>query len=172
MFDRSLFKRYEELVRKIDLFCADLSNKFGSRLQCRPGCALCCGRDIEVLPVEFHFVRSRPDLSDAALQRGPGFQRQDTCAFLQRNRCTVYPLRPVICRTHGLPLLVRSAAGEQRDCCPLNAAPLGLDTLARSELLDLETLNTLLSAVNLLFCRQTGLEPDQKLRLSGLFDRQ
>jgi hypothetical protein len=91
--------------------------------------------------------------------------------FLHQDRCAVYTHRPVICRTHGLPLLVRSADGEQRDCCPLNAAPLGLATLARADLIDLDKLNTLLGAVNLLFCRQAGIDPGQKLPLSRLADR-
>ncbi len=171
MFDQSLFKRYEELVHKIDLFIRERTDRFGSRLQCRPGCALCCKCDIEVLPVEFYFLRSRPSLSAAVKQHVSGAQEQIACSFLKQDYCAIYCDRPVICRTHGLPLLIRAAKGTKRNCCPLNAAPLDLAKLARSDLLDLETLNTLLSAVNLLFCKQTGLDPDQKLRLSGLFGR-
>jgi uncharacterized protein len=171
MFDQALFQRYEELVRKIDLFCTHLQNGFGPRLQCRPGCALCCGRDIEVLPVEFYYLRSCQAVAHAAGQSGSSFREPGGCMFLHQDRCAIYPHRPVICRTHGLPLLVRSADGELRDCCPLNAGPLGLGTLAHADLIDLEKLNTLLSAVNLLFCRQAGLAPDQKLPLSHLFDR-
>jgi len=144
MADQSLFARYEELLRKVDLFCEEKLKKFGLRLQCRPGCALCCAQDIEVLLVEFHFLRG--------------------------GLCAVYPARPVICRTHGPPLPVNFDEKEQRDCCPLNAPSLGLDILGRSGLLNFEVLNTLLGAVNLLFCRQAGIEPDRKHRLSSLLN--
>jgi hypothetical protein len=143
MFDQALFQRYEDLVRKIDLFCADLLTGFGPRLQCRPGCALCCGRDIEVLPVEFYYLRSCPAVAHAAGQSGSGSREPGGCTFDK----------------------------EHRDCCPLNAGSLGLGTLARADLIDLERLNTLLSAVNLLFCRQAGIDPGQKLPLSRLADR-
>lgn len=171
MSDQPLFQSYEGFLHKIDLFCADIVHRLGSRLQCRAGCALCCGRDIDVLPVEFHFLHSRPIVSGAVKQLGSVSLRGGNCSFLHQDRCAIYPHRPVICRTHGLPLLVRCPEGEQRDCCPLHAGPLGLGTLARSDLIDLETLNTLLSAVNLLFCKQAGLDPAQKLPLSCLFDR-
>jgi len=171
MFDQAIFKRYEELIRKTDLFCADLVQKFDNRLQCRPGCALCCSRDIDVLPVEFYFLRSCAAVSDAVKLPGNSSRQQDACSFLRRNHCAVYACRPIICRTHGLPLLIRSEEGEQRDCCPLNAETLGLDTLACTDLIDLETLNTLLSAVNLLFCKQAGIDPAQKLPLSHLLEK-
>jgi uncharacterized protein len=172
MFDPSLFKRYEKLVGKIDVFCAELTRTFGPRLQCREGCALCCDRDIVVLPVEFYFLRSCPAITDAARSAGSNSRKPAGCTFLHQDCCTVYPYRPVICRTHGLPLLVRSAEGEQRDCCPLNAETLCLDELKRPDMLDLEVLNTLLSAVNLLFCKQTGLNPAQKRPLACLLDRE
>jgi len=164
--DRSLFKHYEALQRKIDRYCDQARQKFGPRLQCRAGCALCCAQDIAVLPVEFHFLRAHPAITEATKQLGT--RTSQGCVFLHEDRCTIYQARPVICRTHGLPLLVRSGGTQQRDCCPLNTRSLVLESLERSDLLDLETLNTMLGAVNLLFCRQTGREREQKHRLSSL----
>lgn len=55
--------------------------------------------------------------------------------------CIVYQARPLICRSHGLTILIDG----KLDCCPLNyttaAAPL-------THVLDLEKLNTVLVSIN------------------------
>jgi hypothetical protein len=58
------------------------------------------------------------------------------CAFLgDAGECRIYPDRPYVCRTQGLPLrwLEEGPGGEiveHRDVCPLNEAGEPLETLA------------------------------------------
>lgn len=80
----------------------------------------------------------------------------------------MYDRRPVICRTHGLPLLIRGEGEERRDCCPKNFVGHSLGDLPGSDLLDLERLNTILVAVNMVFASHVGVEAGLRLPLSLL----
>jgi hypothetical protein len=57
------------------------------------------------------------------------------CAFLgDAKECRIYPDRPYVCRTQGLPLRWLDDDGvERRDICPLNEAGEPLETLASDE---------------------------------------
>jgi uncharacterized protein len=84
------------------------------------------------------------------------------CPLLEAGACLLYPARPVICRTHGLPIL----ASEGRvDFCPRNFG--GLATLPGDAVLDLERLNAALAAVNALFVTEYfSAHPPDKDRLT------
>jgi hypothetical protein len=74
---------------------------------------------------------------------------EEPCAFLDvAGRCRIYPVRPVICRSHGLPLAIPDENGGSRgDCCPLNFRD-GMDELSNADFLSLETVNTVLATLN------------------------
>lgn len=73
----------------------------------------------------------------------------DTCPLLKDGICLLYPARPLICRTHGLPLLTRHGGKSSVDFCPENFR--GIATLPGSAVLDLDRLNETLTAINALF---------------------
>ncbi|KIG13356.1 hypothetical protein DB30_08123 [Enhygromyxa salina] len=98
---------------------------------CRAGCDRCCGQRFSVFEVEAGPIRAA--LADLATNDPPLRQRiraqgQDpkstSCALLVDGRCSVYEQRPLICRSHGLPVAVpdpERADGPLRvDHCPLN----------------------------------------------------
>ena len=120
-------ERYFELRERITKRTQDLSQRYSSHLRCRRGCSFCC-EEITVLPLEIEAVRlwlarndtSPPgscDRSDAGTVRSidrsaaglfPATGTATRCALLGGDgACTVYAGRPVICRTHGLPLAYR-----------------------------------------------------------------
>lgn len=72
------------------------------------------------------------------------------CPLLEDDRCTIYDDRPIICRSHGLPIQYIDESGDkQRDVCPLNfAGQVPLHTLPNSDLLDVDRLNQMLAIVN------------------------
>jgi Fe-S-cluster containining protein len=84
------------------------------------------------------------------------------CPLLIDNRCSIYESRPLICRTQGLPLLMKSEDGEQEvDFCPLNFTGDGAsDDLDEDHLAPLDALNMRLALVNLEHCRETGLDDE------------
>lgn len=91
--------------------------------------------------------------------RFDGLAGPSPCAMLDdAGQCSVYPARPLICRSHGIPVKVASAT----DFCPLNAG------LEAAPALNLDLLNTLLVAVNARYCQETGQEPSARVPLKTL----
>lgn len=87
--------------------------------------------DLTVLPIEAELIRSR----HGALLREGTPHAPGACAFLgDEGECRIYPDRPYVCRTQGLPLRwlsedERGEVFEQRDICPLNADGPALEAL-------------------------------------------
>lgn len=98
-----------------------LHARHAARLQCRRGCASCCVDDLSVFEIEAEIIRTRA----ANVLREPPHPA-GACAFLDpHGACRIYPHRPYVCRTQGLPLRWidfddPEAGGERRDICPLN----------------------------------------------------
>jgi len=93
----------------------------GARLRCQKGCCACCLDDLCVTPAEARVIQ---DNCADVLQEAP--HNVGACAFLDaEGACRIYPYRPYICRTHGLPLrwIDEDENGEdieERDVCELN----------------------------------------------------
>lgn len=94
-------QQYRQLRGDVDQTAAKLEKVHAEHMQCGKGCCGCC-MNFSIWPVEFYSIlgemkaanRSRPVLSEDA-----------ECGFLDKeDGCQIYPFRPVICRTHGLPL--------------------------------------------------------------------
>lgn len=121
---------YLALRDEITARAAELFERYASHLKCRRGCSFCCD-NIHVPAIERAAVsewldteagsgvreaarRRRASQASHALTAGekqPSGERAaapNRCAFLgSEGECTVYPVRPLICRTYGLPLAYR-----------------------------------------------------------------
>ncbi len=90
---------------------------------------------------------------------GPPAPGTRPCPFLSSpGTCAIYELRPIICRTHGVPIL----ADGRRDVCPANKP--GTALVAP---LNLEWLNTTLFAIDQVYCREQG-RPPARVSLTGI----
>ncbi len=108
-------------------------------LACQPGCTACCRQDLAVTVVEadavFAWVRehgaapqsaSRTEVDDHS--RFEELAYGEACAFLgEAGLCTVYEVRPIICRTHGLPLQIEAEVSVCPLSLPLDPSPTVLD---------------------------------------------
>ena len=111
---------YNQLRNTIDQLSDKLGQEHKSYMQCNRGCDLCC-MDYSILPLEFHFIRNdlkkngeKPDIKAPEVD-------STQCIFLKNHECTIYRHRPVICRTHGLPLLYTNDDYEwELSTCELN----------------------------------------------------
>jgi uncharacterized protein len=148
----TLISQYQRLCQYCDdLFAATLQ-AFRTHMCCAPGCATCCVLET-VTPLEADiiagYLASHPLAPLAELSAGnkpePGL-----CVFLEDNRCSIYPVRPIICRTHGMPL--RYPAQPGIDACPLNFTEFNLSTLAPQDVLDTERITHNLMRLNLAYC--------------------
>jgi Fe-S-cluster containining protein len=162
--DRDILCAYLELVREIDLAVSQLSGgRLVGRIGCRPGCSSCC-LAFSVLPLEAAMLQQEMTLPAAAA--GP--LQDGRCVFLAEGLCSVYPHRPVICRTQGLPLAYVDETLEQIEvsACPLNFAEDAV--LEHEDLFFLDSFNERLAALNLIYCRRHGLVPAERIPLAEL----
>lgn len=143
-------------------FFDKVQSQYSSQMKCAEGCAKCCYTDISVFEVESEHIKewfvSLPGEKQQALKNlwqapvAPG-----ACTFLYDDRCSVYEVRPIICRTQGAPLFVQSE--NVLDYCPLNFEA---GDPPKEDWLNLERLNTLLS-----FAAKTAGQ-DKRVRLKKL----
>jgi uncharacterized protein len=120
----------EELLRlhdEVDRAAEALAERHRARLRCGRGCHACCVDDLTVFEVEAERIRAaHGELLRSGRPHPPG-----ACAFLgDAGECRIYPDRPYVCRTEGLPLRWVDDAADRRDICPLNEAGEPLEALA------------------------------------------
>lgn len=167
-----LLAPYRQLVAQTDLLCARIVQKFAPQIVCRAGCGGCCQLQ-SVLPVEAYslFVawRQLPASEREALLQTIADADAEACPLLADARCPLYPARPLICRTHGLPILFATEAGRSVDFCPLNFV--GVSSLPGTAVIDLDRLNLLLAQINRDFvARLFGDQPPpERLALGEIF---
>lgn len=148
-----LLQNYHNLVGKIDSLCNGVMTQCADSISCRKGCDSCC-RHFSVFWVEAvnlaRYVAALPQKQAALLRKKAGeLAGQDACPLLFDGACSLYAARPIICRTHGLPILTRSETTQSVDFCPKNFTQ--VDTIPGHLVIDLDTLNNTLVAINALF---------------------
>lgn len=175
-----ILRGYRRLTARVDAWSSDREGLFGDRIACRPGCAGCCQRSLSVSALEAAAIRdgvaehglAEPGAGEAFVSPLAVLpEAEGACAMLDpAGRCRIYSARPLICRTHGLPLAVQDEdGGLMGDVCPLSFDEGGgLADLASSDFLDVTTLDVILGALDLQYTRATGLEPGRRTSLSEL----
>ncbi|TYT73846.1 YkgJ family cysteine cluster protein [Desulfobotulus mexicanus] len=155
-----LFVNYRALVKRVDERLEEIRMQAGSHMVCSKGCDACC-RHISVFAVEaFAMAKAMAALGEdekasirmRAEKAGP----EDPCPLLNDGLCGLYEARPIICRTHGYPLLIQEEEEAFLDCCPLNFSG-GLEK-ALPMSIALEPLNRMLVAVQGMFVKESGME--------------
>lgn len=113
------FNRYKTLRTEIDSHSENLSNEHSKQMQCKKGCDMCC-IDYSIFPIEFHFILN--DLKEKKIEfENSSIKKKNVCLFLKNHVCSIYNQRPIICRTHGLPLLYANDDSEwELSACELN----------------------------------------------------
>lgn len=149
---------YIALIEKVDLFCTRVKTDCKGSLACRLGCDSCCSH-LTLFPVEAVHLRLAmaacpEDLRKIIAENAEAQMNNPAgpCPLLQDGGCLLYEARPMICRTHGYPILVDDGEGKRVDHCPLNFR--SGETILRRHILDLDTLNTTLTAINGLFIKE------------------
>jgi hypothetical protein len=147
----SALRELLQVVDKVDATVASMSETLAPHLNCRRGCSSCCVDGLTVLPVEAARIAEHLEKTQQHIT-----PHQTACAFLDAaGACQIYGVRPVLCRTHGLPLL----AASDVSVCDLNfttRAP------TAAESLDATRLQALLVVVNAR--HPDGKEPRVPLR--------
>src|SRR3989339_1823577 len=147
----STIDAYLALLKQLDTFQKRVLARYGKAIACRRGCSSCCILET-VFPIEAWYVEhALGKLSNTALQalaRQIKKARSGECVLLVRNQCLIYKQRPIICRTHGLPLIIEGKI----DFCDKNFK--GVSSLDGQSILDLEKTTMVLAAINLRFLKE------------------
>ncbi len=164
----STIEDYLKLRDEVDRRAAELVELHGTNIVCRAGCNSCCV-NLTVLAVEFEAIRQQL----AATGEPIIFDENSTCGFLdEKGNCRIYSQRPLICRTHGLPI----AFADEDDGHNVSFCELNFSRAKASELdfgpentLELEEMNEKLARMNLDFLNRARKSGDPvRIELSRL----
>ena len=140
-------KQYRELRERVDRMAGELEATHKNQMVCAPGCCDCC-TNLTVFSVEFEAIRQ--DLQQAGVTELP-FDADASCGFLRDGLCSIYAFRPIICRTHGLPLVfLNEDLGEPEynvTFCPKNFSDADAVEFGPDNTLDLDALNAELAEI-------------------------
>lgn len=109
------FSAYNTFITRLDKRCAELTTEHQKHLQCRKGCDLCC-MNYRIFPIEFYAMKQALEAKPVATCES----FDGGCVFLSDHACQIYEHRPIICRTHGLPLLFLNDEQWELSTCELN----------------------------------------------------
>ena len=84
-------------------------------------------------------------------------KEKQACPLLIDRECVLYPARPIICRTHGYPIYMEKEGKRLVDFCPENFK--GISSFPKETMLDIESLNTMLSVINRQFIESIEMDP-------------
>jgi len=170
-----MFDQYRQLILKVNDTVAKLEGLQRDHLQCLSGCSDCCGHSLTFFPIEIahiaDFIADSPaDRQQAIFDHLSAYSQTDQtspCPMLVNGRCLVYEARPLLCRTHGLMLLIQredSTAAIERSC-NLNFLDMDLGAVDASQAINQSLLSTILFQVNGLFCQAVGINLDERMSL-------
>ena len=133
---------YHALISQIEALCAHIKTIHGDSIVCRAGCDECCV-NFTIGAGEFtalkKIIQNRPDCS--------GNKNRGSCYFLNSGLCSIYEHRPVICRTHGLPVrFIDENGSTSYSSCSKNSSIFmnGTNTI------DIDSINEKLAILNML----------------------
>ncbi len=165
-------KPYDDLCANADGFFETVLSRRRDDMLCASGCDGCCQVQLSVCAVEADAVRralgsldakTKSALrlkADALAESGATSDPAPPCVMLDADgRCAVYEGRPLVCRTHGLPLMYADAPDVPVDAltasaerllvwCDLNFTKRPPE---RADVLDGDRLNGALALVNRAF---------------------
>lgn len=169
----TLFAHYDRLCQYCDALFQQTYQAFPTEMQCQKGCAECCALET-VVPLEAAVISVYLDSLDP-IERNRVFSKNPvstSCVFLSSTQiCLIYPVRPLICRTHGLPIAYPDRT--DLDACPLNFANIDLTQIDRQYVLDAENITTNLLRLNLAYALLRG-DPDrsgERVPLRTIFEK-
>lgn len=165
---------FRVLASKVDAFFNRVESQHSNDLACSSGCNDCCHVRLTVTSVEAHIISDfwlqlptavKDNLEARARDKSDGL-----CVALgDDGRCTIYEARPLVCRSHGLPLRLRQEGRlPVLDACFRNFTEKGPGAVAPDYVLDQQTLSTALLAIDAAYSRVLGKPPGERVDLAAL----
>ena len=163
MKEMKSIKLYNSLIEKLNNYETKLLQKYGGSINCKNGCSHCCILE-SVCSIEAYMIYSSATLGRIISESFTSPVREDRCIFLKDNSCAIYPVRPVICRTHGYPLFTDGGI----DTCPENFKD--IKSIDSEYILDLKNVNDAIASINIIFQKEIeeGFFSNTRIKLEEL----
>jgi Fe-S-cluster containining protein len=147
------FDNYHKLRDKIDLLTEKLSDTHKNHMACKKGCDLCC-MDYDVFPVEYNSIKKKIENESIDFQEST----DGSCIFLKDHACQIYEHRPIICRTHGLPLLFMNDEEWELSACELNFTDFDDEDFSAENTFPQDKFNSELFIINKNYIKENNLQ--------------
>lgn len=79
-------------------FMDRISSSFSHLTPCKKGCSHCCEIRVDISELELSIIRSKARKAYNSATKG--LKIGQPCPFLKDNNCSVYDVRPFLCRRH------------------------------------------------------------------------
>lgn len=166
-------QKYRQLREEVDQKTAQLEEMHADHILCQKGCCDCC-MNLTVWPVEFYSILREMQEQNWPV---PALHPAAGCVYLEEGVCQIYPFRPLICRTHGLPLVYwhddTDPPGYGIIFCQRNFIRHEEIAFTAENTLNMDEVNEQLAAANIAFIEQNpdlNLEPSDRIQLKHLID--
>ena len=172
-------ERLAALAREVDAEFTAIQERQAAQMQCRAGCSACCRARLSITRVEEAFLRrGLTTLSDerrAELSARTREENREMCPALDGDgHCGVYPFRPLICRTYGVPLRHRRAVPLVNppviDACDLNFTEMPLQVLPSGDVFDQTALVEALETIDRDHCAQNDLPRGHRIPIAQILE--
>lgn len=162
-----IITQYYKLRNYCDSFFEIVYSTFQSEMKCKKRCSLCCTLE-SVLVLEGSIITSYLEKHEPK----SFLQKEDRCLFLDKGLCSIYPVRPIICRTHGL-VLYDSEKSTLASSCDLNYVEFDFKKFNKKYALDIHEVTKVLVQLNLRYSEliDTSLSEDGRISLQTLVSK-
>ncbi len=170
-------ERVAALAAEVDTEFAAIQERHEERMHCRAGCSACCRARLSITRVEEAFVRR--GLADLIGARRAEFaartkeEGREMCPALDDDgRCGIYPFRPLICRSYGVPLRHTGAVPMVQppvvDVCDLNFTETSLKLLPPDDAYDQTSMTDELESIDREYCKENGLPERGRVPIASI----
>jgi uncharacterized protein len=145
--------RYLDVATKVDEFFARVHARHPRDMQCESGCSDCCVVRLTITKVEADAIRDLvagwPTDQRAVLAANAAASTTACAALDPAGRCLIYDARPIVCRSHGVPVRMRMPGSlPVVEACHRNFTAHGPAAAEPSCILDQTTLSALVLAAD------------------------
>lgn len=162
---QAVLDTYQELCNFCNSIWSNVQERYPHELQCRKGCCGCCELE-SVSALEAYIILDFLDRQSVKTAEPASAFPIGQCPLLANGLCTIYPVRPLICRTHGLPVRSITLTDGAIDCCPLNFPDGELQNIDHTVVLDVDMITDNLMRLNMAFCLLLGEKKLSSKRIS------
>ena len=113
---------YPEFIKELDKKLEKYFNSQSCNICCRAGCSSCCEKgdyplsEIELEYLMTGFIELPAEVKIKVQENIKIMEKGGRCPFLIDKLCSIYPYRPIICRTHGLAYLMKDGRANVPYC--------------------------------------------------------